>query len=338
MRKRHFVVIGNGPAGHQAALTLREHAPSASVTVISREQGVPYKPHFLPKWVAGEVAEENLTLCPFDAYREKGIELRCGQGVRAVDLSERRLVLEHREIVPFTGLIIAVGGRSRIPEPLLPFEDVLFTLKTTADAVIWKEALPRVNSVLILGGDLTSLAMTQALLTLGKKVHFMVDGEALWPLRSTPALLKEIGRKLSRRGVHVLPSGRLRSLARISDDRYEVRIEGKKLQVGMVGAFFGLVPDIRFLAGSGLRIDRGILVDEYLNTGFADVYATGDCAQVYHPAIRDYWVSVGYDNAVALGRTAALNLAGGRNRAEAAKKNILEVQGIKVNTSWWMDF
>jgi NADPH-dependent 2,4-dienoyl-CoA reductase/sulfur reductase-like enzyme len=338
MPRKHFVVIGNGPAGHQAALTLRERAPSASVTVISRDQGLPYKPNFLPKWVAGEVAEENLTLCPFDAYQEKGIELRCGQAVRGVDLSERRLVLEHKELVSFTGLIIAVGGRPRIPEPLLPFEDLLFTLKTPADAVKWKETLPHVNSVLILGGDLTSLAMTQALLTLGKKVHFMVDGEALWPLRSTPALVQEVGRKLSRRGVEMLPSGRVKSIARISDEHYEVRIDGKKLQVGMIGAFFGLVPDIRFLAGSGLRIDRGILVDEYLDTGFEGVYATGDCAQVYHPALRDYWVSVGYDNAVALGRTAALNLAGGKNRAEAAKKSILEVQGVKVNTSWWLEF
>ena len=117
-----------------------------------------------------------------------------------------------------------------------------------------------------------------------------------------------------------------------------MQIDGKKLQVGIIGAFFGLVPDIRFLAGSGLRIDRGILVDEYLGTGFEGVYAAGDCAQVYHPGIRDYWVSVGYDNAVALGRTAGLNLTGGRNRAGAAKKSILEVQGVKVNTSWWMDF
>ena len=338
MSSEHFVVIGNGPAGHQAALTLREAAPAASVTVISKDQGLPYKPHLLPRWLAGEIQAEDLALCPLEAYREKGIKLRCGQKVRALDLSGRRVVLDHKEILPFSGLIIAVGGRPRIPEPLHPFEDLLLTLKTPSDAANWKEALARVDSVLILGGDLTSLAVTRALLTLGKKVFFLLDEDALWPLRSTPELLREVARSLSRRGVEVLPSWRLKGIARLADTRYEVQFDGERIRVGTIGAFFGLVPDVRFLAGSGLRIDRGILVDEYLGTGFDGVYATGDCAQIYHPEIRDYWVSVGYANALALGRTAALNLAGGRCSTEARLESILEVQGIRVNTSWWLEF
>ena len=106
----------------------------------------------------------------------------------------------------------------------------------------------------------------------------------------------------------------------------------------MIGAFFGLVPDIRFLARSGLTIDRGILVDEYLNAGFKGIYATGDCAQIYHPEIRDYWVSIGHDNAVELGKIAAMNLVGERERAVVDKESIYEMQGINVNTSWWAEF
>jgi len=108
--------------------------------------------------------------------------------------------------------------------------------------------------------------------------------------------------------------------------------------VGMVGAFFGLVPDVGFLSRSGLTIDRGILVDEYLNTGFEGIYATGDCAQIYHPEIRDYWVSIGHENARNLGRIAALNLAGGRVRADVGKESIFDIEGIRVNTSWWMEY
>jgi NADPH-dependent 2,4-dienoyl-CoA reductase/sulfur reductase-like enzyme len=103
-----------------------------------------------------------------------------------------------------------------------------------------------------------------------------------------------------------------------------------------VGAFFGLVPDVRFLAGSGLQIERGILVDEYLFSGFDGVYAAGDCAQVYHPEIRDYWVSIGHDNAVNLGRIAAMNLAGARVKAQAEPESIFCVEGIRANISWWI--
>jgi len=143
---------------------------------------------------------------------------------------------------------------------------------------------------------------------------------------------------LSRKGVEVLANRPLKSIARKSEKIYEIEVDGRKIRAGMIGAFFGLVPDIRFLAGSGLRIDRGILVDQYLNTGFEGVYATGDCAQIYHPEIRDYWVSIGHDNAVALGHIAAQNLTGGRMQAVTPAESIFEVEGIKVNTSWWMAF
>ena len=110
------------------------------------------------------------------------------------------------------------------------------------------------------------------------------------------------------------------------------------LEIGALGAFFGLVPDVGFLARSGLDIDRGILVDEFLSTRFANVYAAGDCAQVYHPALRDYWVSIGHENATALGRIAALNLAGSHLEVRVEAENILEVGGVRVNTSWWTEF
>ena len=108
--------------------------------------------------------------------------------------------------------------------------------------------------------------------------------------------------------------------------------------MNLIGAFFGLVPDIKFLAKSGLKIDRGIIVDEYLNTGFPGVYAAGDCAQIYHPELKDYWVSIGHDNAVTLGRSAALNLIGEKIKAEPASTCIFDVGGINVNSSWWMEF
>jgi NADPH-dependent 2,4-dienoyl-CoA reductase/sulfur reductase-like enzyme len=215
---------------------------------------------------------------------------------------------------------------------------VLFTLKTLEHARVWKEEVSKVDSVLMMGGDLTSLAVTKALLSVGKRIHFVVNEEAFWPLRWSQTLFEEISHRLRQKGVEVLADRRLKEITRKGNRDFEVQVGEGKVRVGMIGAFFGLTPDVRFLAGSGLRLDRGILVDEYLNTGFKGVYATGDCAQIYHPELHDYWVSVGHDNAVELGRTAALNLVGHTVKAEAAGKCVFEAQGIKVNTSWWTEF
>ena len=309
MPEEHFIVIGNGPAGHHAAVTLRLEAPGARITLISKEPHGCYRPHLLPKWLSGHIKEESLYVCPVEEYKKMAIKLRSGQKLVALNPSQRELILDHKEVLRFTGLVLAVGGKPRIPEPLLILRDVLFTLKTLEDARVWKEKISQVDSVLMMGGDLTSLAVTKALLSLGKKIYFMVNEEAFWPLRWSLSLFEEMSHRLRQKGVEVLADQRLKGITRKGNRDYEVQVGRETARVGMIGAFFGLRPDVRFLAGSGLRLDRGILVDEYLNTGFKGVYAAGDCAQIYRPEIRDYWVSVGYNNALALGRTAALNLA-----------------------------
>jgi NAD(P)H-nitrite reductase large subunit len=336
--REHFVVIGNGPAGNQAAMSLGEKAPEARITLISKNHGACYRPHLLPEYIGGKIPEQSLYVCPVGTYKERGIKLRSGQTVVRLNPKEKELILDHKELVRFSGLVIAVGGKPRIPEPMLVFKDLMFTLKTLEDAKIWIEKLSHVDSVMMIGGDLTSLAVTKALLSLDKKVIFMLNEDAFWPLRCDGALFDEVTERLEERGVEVLAHQRIRSIARIAHHTYEIEVDSRKIQVGMIGGFFGLVPDILFLAGCGLRIDRGILVDEYMNTGFEGIFATGDCAQVYHPELRDYWVSIGHDNAVNLGRLTAMNLAGGRIPAHVAKEKIFDVQGIKVNTSWWTEF
>ena len=131
--------------------------------------------------------------------------------------------------------------------------------------------------------------------------------------------------------------GRLKSVIRHSETDYEVITDQGKTRTGLVGAFFGLVPDVKFLIGSGLQIDRGILVDDRLNTGFDGVYAAGDCAQVFHPGLKNYWVSIGFGNAQNMGRIAALNLLGGVERATAEAADLFSDRGVLANTSWWME-
>ncbi len=338
MSEEHFVIIGNGPAGNEAAHTLRQEAPEARVTLISRDRDSCYRPHQLPDLIAGKTEEGGLFVCRRDEYSGEGIKLRSGQTVIDVCLERRELTLDHKEVIPYSGLIIAVGGRPRIPERYRMLEDFMLTLKTLGDARVWMEHLSQVESALLVGGDLTSMAVCRALLHLGKKVYFMLDEEAFWPFRFSERLAAEATRSLSKQGVEVLPGRRVKSIVRATPYVCEVEVDDQRFEVGLIGAFFGLVPNISFLARTGLRIDRGILVDEYLNTGFEGVYATGDCAQIYHPDIRDYWVSVGHDNAVALGRAAALNLVGKQIEAKVPVESIFEMEGVMVNTSWWTEF
>ena len=337
MTEKHFVIVGNGPAGNQAACTLREKDPAARITLIGRERGSCYAPHLLPEFIAGRITEQDLYVSPIESYKEKNIKLRCCQKVAAIDLQQRQLIMEHKEVLPFDGLVIAVGGKPRIPERYWAFQNLMYTLKTIEDANTWIKSLSTADSVLIIGGDLTSLAVSKALVSLQKKVCFIFDEDALWPLRGNDDLIATVTDRLKKRGIEVLESPELHSMERLTDNSVKIGINDHSFQVDMVGAFFGLVPNIRFLARSGLRIDRGVLVDEYLNAGFPGIYAAGDCAQIYHPEIGDYWISIGHDNACCLGRIAATNLAGGSLKTYVKPESIFAVNGININSSWWTE-
>jgi NAD(P)H-nitrite reductase large subunit len=338
MTLKHVVIIGNGPAANEAATALRKQAPDVRITMISKEPIGYYKPHLLPDFVAGKLSEPDIYVNRLEFYKENNIKLRLGQKVVHVNFAANEVVMEHKEVIRYDGLIIATGGRPRIPEPLQVFEDLMLSLKTLSDAKVWKEKLKWIDSVLIVGGDLTSLSFTKALLSLRKKVYFILHSDSFWPLRFNEDLASEVTQKLSYRGVEVISCRKILGIVSASKDAVEVETDDRKLSVGAMGSFFGLVPDVKFLARSGLAIERGIIVDEFLSTPFEGVYAAGDCAQVYHPAIRDYWVSIGYKNARNLGRIAALNLLGHQERAETEPAGIFQLDDVSVNTSWWTEF
>ncbi len=338
MPEQRCVIIGNGPAANEAAITLRENAPDMRITIIGAERSGHYRAYLLPDFVCGKVAEESLYVHPPAFYRERNLHLRLGQSVVNIDFHACKITLDHKEVLTYDGLVLAVGSKPRIPEPLLIFEDLMLTLKTVRDAHIWRERLTEVDSALIIGGDLTSLSFANALLTMGKQVKFMLNEDSFWPVRCTEKILSEASEKLRAKGVDVILSNKIKGIAQEKDDRFHVETNARNFHIGLIGAFFGLRPNVKFLAKTGVLLEKGILVDKYLRTGFENVYAAGDCAQVYHPEFKDYWVSIGYRNARNLGRTAALNLLGGKFQADVAAKNIFEVDGIVVNTSWWTEF
>jgi NAD(P)H-nitrite reductase large subunit len=209
----HCVIIGNGPAGNEAALTLRNKVPNLRITMISKEPTRYYQPNLLPDYIAGKVGADDVYVNPLDFYSENDIKLRLGQPVTSLDLERRQLSLDHKEVIRFDSLIIAAGGRPRIPEPVQVFSELMMTLKTFEDADKWMHLLKTAESVLVVGGDLTSLVFTNALLELGKRVYFILNEDSFWPVRYNDEIHAQVSKKLFDRGVEVIACQNLRRIS-----------------------------------------------------------------------------------------------------------------------------
>jgi len=332
----HYVIIGNGAAANKAAAVIRKRDKESRVTLISNEFFPYYYRHRLCAYLTGELREHELAVIPAETYKRKNIRLRLGQEVVKIDFSAKTIYLKHMEKIHYDKLLIACGGRPRVPEPLHALRRHFSFLKTLADARHWKARLPEVDTVLMVGGDLVGTKITRALAAMGKRVVFMVDRASFWPLDLKDEQHREFVGALRAAGVEVLEDG-VRDITP-EDGAYLVTTrEGGRVKAGLIGAFFGLTPDIGFLAGSGIDMERGIIVNEHLETSVEDVYAAGDCAQIYNPDLRDYWVSMGWHNAKRLGVLAGENMAGAKGSTGVPKGALFTMGTLKVRTSWWKE-
>ncbi len=260
MAERHYVIIGNGPAGYYAALTLRQKAPFARITIVSKTWESCYSPHKLPALIAGKIGEKDLYISSFESYQANNIKLRCCQAVVELNLENREIILEHKEVIRFDGCIIAVGGMPHIPEPFLAFKDDLVTLKSLEDARTWLARLSDVDSVLLLGGGITALPILKTLHHLDIKTMFMLDQHGVRSFsRCAPASEADVKKRLDGLGVKILEYSKIQDIVAQSNGSCVVHFADFSVDVDMIGAFFGLVPNVSFLSGSGLRIDQGNL-------------------------------------------------------------------------------
>jgi len=166
-------------------------------------------------------------------------------------------------------------------------------------------------------------------------VTILIYPDAFWPYHLTDGMLTQITKNLSKFNAEIIVKDDVSSIDK-QNRTYRVKTKnGIEKNVDMVFSFNGLTPNIEFARGSGIDIDHGILVDEYLKTNVDSIYACGSCAQIYNPTINSYTTSIGWPNAVVQGEVAALNLLGDHKVIESVGKKYFDLEGVKIKTTWW---
>jgi NADPH-dependent 2,4-dienoyl-CoA reductase/sulfur reductase-like enzyme/nitrite reductase/ring-hydroxylating ferredoxin subunit len=309
---RSVIVVGAGAAGDVAADTLRREGYDGSILVIGEDEAAPYdRPNISKDYLAGNAPEEWIPLRASTFYEERGIQLLRGRRVRKIDRARQEVRLDDGSSHHFGALLLATGARPvRLPEP---FDRAVLYLRTLADSRAIIAAAEGAKSALVLGASFIGLEVAASLRARGLDVHVAAPERV--PLERV--LGPELGGFV--RGLHEAQgvTFHLERTARSVEPGAVTLSGGERIAADFVVAGVGVQPNAELAANAGLAVDRGVIVDEYLQTVDAGIFAAGDVARYPDPRTGDgirveHWVV-----AQRMGQTAARNMLGQRQRFDA---------------------
>jgi NAD(P)H-nitrite reductase large subunit len=306
---RH-AIIGSGPAGVVAAETLRKADPAAQITLLCGEGEFPYSRMAIPYLLKGDIDEAG-TFIRKDAshYARQRISLVQAR-VQAVDTAARAVDVGNGRSIPYDRLLVATGSRpsrERIPGIDLPGVQPCWTLQD-ARAIVAK-AHPGTR-IVQMGAGFVGCIIMEGLLSRGVDLTILVRSGYMVRRMMNPTASGLIQRWCEAKGVKILTRTQPKGL-RSNGGALQVDLgEGRTLSADMYLSVVGVDPNVDFLAGSGIEIGQGILVDANLQSSIPGVYAAGDVAESTDCLTGKRQLNAIQPNAVEQGRIAALNMAG----------------------------
>jgi NAD(P)H-nitrite reductase large subunit len=305
-----IVIIGNGIAGTNAARYIRKKS-NHEITMISEETLQPYSRTALMYVYMGHVKQSDTHMYE-DWFWEKNRINRLKARVIAVNNAQKQMILDNGEALHYDKLIIATGSKpNKFGWPGQDLKGVqgLYHLQ---DLESMEQYSPGLQRAVIVGGGLIGIEMAEMFHSRHIPVTFLVREKSFW----NPVLPEEecamINRHILEHGIDLRLETELKEIISDNTGRAKTIItnKGEEINCGFVGLTVGVSPNIDFLKESGIEMQRGVLVNEYLQTSDPDVFALGDCAELRNPSAGRRPIEAIWYTGRMMGQTVAKTICG----------------------------
>ena len=297
-----YVILGAGAAGITAAKTIRKADENGKITVISTDTQV-HSRCMLHKYLSHERDAAGISFVDPDFFEKNQIAWLQGKTVNRLDTQGKKVYTDQGDEVSYDRLLIATGAESFIPPVgnLREAENV-FGLRHLRDAQAIDELAKNAENIVIIGSGLVGLDAAYGLMETGKKVSIVEMADQILPVQLDKTAAFEYQKRFEEAGARFY-LGRKAADTVMEEDKIirEIILDnGEKLPCDLIIVAAGVRSAVAGMEGEGIVIDRGIKVDDYLQTGAEGVYAAGDVT-----GLSGIW-----PNAQKQGETAALNMCG----------------------------
>lgn len=284
-----IIIIGSGFAALQTIKMIRNSDTGLPITVITADQGVEYnKPSLSHVFSEKQCPSDLVTHTAEQLEQKHGVSMITNTRVTSLDTDEHMLITEHGERYSYSKLVLATGANTFVPPALAEHKASLLTMNSLQEFSQGHEKLQTANRVAVIGGGLIGVELALDLQSSGKQVTIVEPSPSLLASLLPRFIARELENALNDAGVRIKTN---LQAAEIVDNEANKTLwlesptsaaneQKQSLEVDEVIVAAGLKPNIALAQQAGIVTQRGILVDEQLQTSAADVYAIGDCAEI----------------------------------------------------------
>ena len=276
---KKLVVVGNGMAGIGCVEQILKHAPKFDITVFGDETHVNYNRILLSSVLAGEKASDEITLNSIEWYRRNHIELRVGSKVSEVNPALRTITTEDGGVESFDTLLLATGSFAIMPPIEGIDKDGVFAFRTLDDTrALLSRARPGVKAVVI-GGGLLGLEAARGLQVQGCDVTVVHLVDRLMERQLDVTGSFYLKSKMEALGVQVLLNKSTKKFLGETHVEGVAFADGSRIEADLVVVAAGIRPNVELGRKAGLHVNRGIVVNDHMETSHPDIFAVGECVE-----------------------------------------------------------